>query len=101
METAGHTVRVSVRLGGLNFESQFKTLSGSLDSFTIQGDYFFIITTDNTLPEDFNKNLNYLKVRGYSFYILQEIRSLSSPNIVYVRSKTSGNGSFGEWMKLS
>ena len=101
MESSGQSVRVPGRLGGLNFESQLKATSGSLDSFTIQGDYIFILTTDNTLPEDFNKKLNYLKVRGCSSYTLQEIRSLSSPNIVFVRSKITVNGSFGEWMKLS
>ena len=100
VETAGHIVRVSGRLGGLNFESQYKPLATSLAVYTIPGDYYSTLISDSSIPSEFNKNFVHLRVRGYSNNIFQEIRSLISPNVVYIRSKTSAN-EFGEWIKMS
>ena len=100
VETAGHIVRVSGRLGGLNFESQYKSLATSLAVYTIPGDYYFTMISDSNIPSGFNKSFVHLRVRGYSKNIFQEIRSLISPNVVYIRSKTSAN-EFGEWIKMS
>ena len=99
METAGHFVRYPVRLGGLNFESQYKSLATSLAVYTIPGDYYFTLISDSNIPSGFNKSFVHLRIRGYSNNIFQEIRSLISPNVVYIRSKTSAN-EFGEWIKM-
>ena len=86
-------------LGGLNFESQYKSLATSLAVYTIPGDYYFTMISDSNIPSGFNKSFVHLRVRGYSKNIFQEIRSLISPNVVYIRSKTSAN-EFGEWIKM-
>lgn len=84
-------------LGGLNFESEYMALATSLSNYTTPGDYYFTMVADSTVPSEFSKSFVHLKVRGRSNSLFQEIRSLSSPNVVYVRSKTSAN-EFGEWI---
>ena len=95
-----HSVFYFLALGGLNFESQYKPLATSLAVYTIPGDYYSTLISDSSIPSEFSKNFVHLRVRGYSNNIFQEIRSLISPNVVYIRSKTSAN-EFGEWIKMS
>ena len=99
MESGGHSVLLFSRLGGLNFESKYTALGTSLSNYTTPGDYYFTMVTDSTVPSEFSKSFVHLKVRGRSDSLFQEIRSLTYPNVLYVRSKTSAN-EFGEWIKM-